>query len=95
STSKSLWHDIILIRSNGRIKRQGYGETLMLNPGEAEGQCGSCVELRCPSGAPGPPGMNGEDGANGEPGRPGKPGLDGLDVPLEPEPSSPWYIFRL
>lgn len=23
--------------------------------------------------------------------RPGKPGLDGLDIPLEPEPSFPWF----
>lgn len=70
----------------------GYGDTAIMNLGEAEGQCSSCVELRCPPGAPGPSGINGEDGGNGEPGRPGKPGLDGLDVPLEPEPSSPWYF---
>ncbi|CAG9539795.1 unnamed protein product [Cercopithifilaria johnstoni] len=98
-TSKSLWHDIILIKSNGRIKRQGwmndffgYGETSLMNSGENEGQCSSCVELRCPPGALGPPGADGEDGVNGEPGRPGKPGLDGLDIPLEPEPSSPCVI---
>ncbi|VDM18139.1 unnamed protein product, partial [Wuchereria bancrofti] len=63
-TSKNLWHDIILIRSNGRIKRQGYGETSVMNSEETEGQCGSCVELRCPSGTPGPSGIDGEDGVN-------------------------------
>lgn len=63
-----------------------------MDAGETEGQCGSCIELRCPPGTPGPPGLDGEDGVNGEPGRPGKPGLDGLDIPLEPEPSSPWYF---
>lgn len=67
----------------------------MVNSGETDEQCGSCVELKCPFGASGPPGMTGEDGVDGEPGRPGKPGLDGLDIPLEPEPSLPWYFFKL
>ncbi|KAK0399094.1 hypothetical protein QR680_002896 [Steinernema hermaphroditum] len=86
-TARGIWRDIVIVKSNGRAKRQGYGaETVNA---EDNAQCTSCVQLQCPPGPPGPPGVDGEDGVDGMAGRPGKPGLDGLDVPLDPEPSFP------
>ncbi|CAD5235733.1 unnamed protein product [Bursaphelenchus xylophilus] len=89
-TARGIWQDILIVKSGGRAKRQGYGAAPMDDA--ANGQCTSCVQLQCPPGPPGPPGVDGEDGQDGLLGRPGKPGLDGLDVPLEPEPAFPCVI---
>ncbi|KAF7634814.1 Col_cuticle_N domain-containing protein [Meloidogyne graminicola] len=86
--SKNIWKELLFEDPGNRVRRQSgdYGA-------DTE-QCTSCVQLQCPPGPPGPPGVNGEDGVDGQVGRPGKPGLDGLDVPLEPEPSFPWFVFN-
>ena len=50
-TARGIWQDIMIVQSQGRVKRQGYG-----NGGGASDdapQCTSCVQLQCP---PGPPG---------------------------------------
>lgn len=87
-TARGIWQDILVVKSGGRAKRQGYGAAPMDDA--SQGQCQTCVQLQCAPGPPGPPGVDGEDGQDGLIGRPGKPGLDGLDVPLEPEPAFPW-----
>ncbi|KAH7706043.1 Cuticle collagen dpy-7 precursor [Aphelenchoides avenae] len=88
-TARGIWQDILVVKSKGRIRRQGYGSGAA---GEGNEQCTSCVQLQCPPGPPGPPGVDGEPGGDGLAGRPGKPGLDGLDIPLEAEPSFPCVI---
>ncbi|CAD6189353.1 unnamed protein product [Caenorhabditis auriculariae] len=90
-TARGVWQDIMLVKGNGRIRRQSGGYGGYDAAGENQ-QCTSCVQLHCPPGPAGPPGVAGEPGIDGSPGRPGKPGLDGLDVPLDPEPAFPCVI---
>ncbi|KAI6230823.1 Collagen triple helix repeat protein [Aphelenchoides fujianensis] len=89
-TARNIWQDVVIVRSDGRSKRQGYGSGGQSDEGAQ--QCTSCVQLQCPPGPSGPPGIDGEPGQDGMPGRSGKPGLDGLDIALDPEPAFPCVI---
>ncbi|KAK0396758.1 hypothetical protein QR680_001840 [Steinernema hermaphroditum] len=95
------WSELLKARSsNGRSRRQAYGENLPkvypLHKGYQKPDsfvtsgptCACNAQNTCPPGPPGAPGKPGEDGTPGAPGAPGAPGLAGIAPPVTIDPNA-------